>query len=213
MSHLRPELPPLPARLRNLPVDERGYPVPWFVAWVDGKPEFRAMDGKKLHEAITWRRCWTCGGQMGRYGTFVIGPMCAVNRTSAEPPSHRECADFSVKGCPFLSRPDMRRRETDLPEGHSAGVMIKRNPGVILLWVSRDWQPWNAGNGVLIDIGEPVEVSWWREGRAATRAEVLESIESGLPLIQGMAEKDPDPAAALAELAQRKAQAMALVPP
>ena len=41
---LRAELEALPARLHFLPVDERGYPVPWFVAWRDGKPEFRAME-------------------------------------------------------------------------------------------------------------------------------------------------------------------------
>lgn len=28
--------------------------------------------------------------------TFVVGPMCELNRISGEPPSHRECAEFSA---------------------------------------------------------------------------------------------------------------------
>ena len=33
MSTYRPELEPLPDRMKRLPV-HRGYPVPWFVEWV-----------------------------------------------------------------------------------------------------------------------------------------------------------------------------------
>jgi len=71
---LRAELEALPARLHFLPVDERGYPVPWFVAWRDGKPEFRAMDGEKWVRAVAQRLCWVCGEQLGNWLTFVIGP-------------------------------------------------------------------------------------------------------------------------------------------
>jgi len=38
MTALRESLPSLPLAMRGLPRDHRGYPVPWFVAWVDGKP-------------------------------------------------------------------------------------------------------------------------------------------------------------------------------
>lgn len=47
----------LPARMRDLPIDDRGYPVPWFVAWVDGKPEFRAMDQEKFIRALREKLC------------------------------------------------------------------------------------------------------------------------------------------------------------
>src|SRR6267154_1896953 len=100
-----------PKRSAELPRDERGYPVPWFVEWIDGKPDFRVMDSDKLVEAIKYKRCWVCGGPLGHYKVFTIGPMCMVNRTSAEPPSHRDCAEFSVRNCPFLTTPDMHRRE------------------------------------------------------------------------------------------------------
>ena len=67
---------PMPHGVKNLPVDPiRGYPVPWFVGWIDGKPEFRCMDPAKLKLAITERRCWVCGERLDNRATFVIGPM------------------------------------------------------------------------------------------------------------------------------------------
>jgi hypothetical protein len=32
---VRAELPELPSRITRLPVDDRGYPVPWFGEWFD----------------------------------------------------------------------------------------------------------------------------------------------------------------------------------
>ena len=49
---LRDELEPLPQRMTGLPIDERGYVVPWFVAWVNKKAEFRAIDGENFLHAI-----------------------------------------------------------------------------------------------------------------------------------------------------------------
>src|SRR5215831_18617572 len=122
---LRPELPPLPRRMKALPVD-RGYPVPWFVEWIDGVPDFRIMDGRKLVRAVRERLCWVCGQPLGSFLAFTVGPMCAVNRISSEPPSHRDCAVFSAKACPFLTRPTMRRREAGRPEEaeQPGGMMI-----------------------------------------------------------------------------------------
>jgi hypothetical protein len=69
--------------------------------------------------------------------------------------------------------------------------MIVRNPGVTLLWYTRRFTPiqsmhkpeLGAHAGVLFQVGRAEKVEWYCQGRAATRAEVLESIESGLPLL------------------------------
>src|SRR5438132_506337 len=83
-------------RISQLPIDDAGRPVPWFVAWVDGKPEFRVVGPGKREEAYAKRKCWVCGQQLGSYLVFVIGPMCALNRISSEPPSHKDCAIFAA---------------------------------------------------------------------------------------------------------------------
>jgi hypothetical protein len=188
INPLRPDLPPLPARIVALPVDVRGYPVPYFVAWREGRPEFRAMDPLKLRSALQQGLCWVCGQPLGRHLVYVVGPMCVVNRISSEPACHLDCAEFSVRACPFLTKPHMVRRENDT-EGFvpGPGAMILRNPGVTALYTTRGYHlVRDAGGGVLVQLGEPERVSWWKEGRPATRAECVEcveSIESGLPTL------------------------------
>lgn len=195
---LRPEIAALeiPERVRKLPVDKRGYPVPWFVEWIDGAPEFRIMDATKYVRAIREKLCWVCGQRLGSYLAFVVGPMCAVNRVSSEPPSHRECAEFAAIACPFLARPHMRRREAGLPEGADTigGLSIDRNPGVALVWITKSYRVEKVHNGYLVRMGEPREVLCFAEGRRATPAEVRASVVSGLPLLEAEAAKEGMPA-------------------
>lgn len=218
---LRPELGELPMKMRDLPLDDRGYPVPWFVDWVDGKPEFRAMDPGKWRRAVKDGLCWVCGIPLGRHRVFVIGPMCAVNRTTSEPPCHLECAVWSAINCPFLSRPKMVRREDEAINNamhgtSSAGLAITRNPGVALLWVTHRggyalYRPGvGGGTGYLFELEAPDRVLWYSEGREATRAEVEASIDSGLEILRETARLDgPDALAALEQYHQR---AIALYP-
>ncbi len=208
------EFTAMPDRIKKLPLDERGYPVPWFVAWVDGKPEFRAMDNAKLVKAIKEKRCWVCGDMLGINVVFVAGPMCAINRTSAEPPSHLDCARWSAINCPFLNNPQMVRREdTNGPitnqqmRDMSAGIALTRNPGVAMLWITRQFEVFNDGKGKpLIQMGEPSAVEWYCSGRKATREEVQNSIESGLPSLEAVARTEKGAMEALERYKQRLAK-------
>jgi hypothetical protein len=201
-----------PPKMARLPRDKHGRLVPWFVAWIDGKPDHRVIREGGIHDALRFRGCWLCGQPLGANAAFVIGSMCAVNRVSPEPPSHRDCADYAARVCPFLTTPHMRRRDTALPDTavEPDGIMIRRNPGVAAVWVSRTWrlQPRLR----LWTVGDPTEVRWYAEGRPATRDEVLASIDSGLPLLRAEAENDRRPAAALADLEAQHARALRLVP-
>jgi hypothetical protein len=227
--NLREGLPPLPRYMTRLPLDARGYPVPWFVQWFDekgvgtepgvGKPDFRIVDARRFRPAVRQDLCWLCGNRMGVYRAYVIGPMCAVNRISGEPPSHRECAEFAAIACPFLSKPKAARRDAGLEalrDGGGSGVEyspsgIARNPGVALVWITRDpirivrYEP-----VPLFNVGEPVETLWFAEGRRATRAEIMESITSGLPLLRGEAVLEGPKA--LAEFDVQVDRAMQLLP-
>lgn len=203
MSELRPELEPLPLRMMNLPVD-RGYPVPWFVEWIintEGErvPEFRAMSQEKWHKAVRQSRCWVCGERLGKNLAFVIGPMCGITRTTGEPPCHLECAEWSVRNCPFLARPHAERRELEGPLLPSAGIMIERNPGVSLVWVTNSYTLFRDANGLpLIKVGPPERITFWSEGKPATRAQIDTSISTGLPLLEAVAES-PEERTALSE--------------
>lgn len=192
MIELREGLPPLPARMQTLKLDHRGYPVPWFVAWIDGKPDFRVMDGAKMTQAVRFKKCWVCGSPLGKRFTFCIGPMCAINRTIGEPPSHHECVDFSARACPFLSMPKAQRRVNNIPENSTVSPTgLKRNPGVVLLWTTDSYRIIRGEAGEpLFRLGDPQGLEWIAEGRSASRAEILESIESGLPLLRELAEAE-----------------------
>lgn len=223
---LRPELPkPIPIPILQLP-RHRGYPVPWFVAWLDeegnatrpgtGTPDFRVLAPGAVRAAVGHGICWVCGRPHNAHVAyaFVIGPMCAINRVSAEPPSHIHCADWSARACPFLSRPHMGRREAGLPEHEEpAGIALRRNPGVSLVWLTRKATAFPAHTGregLLFDVGDPVQVRFYREGRVATREEIMESIETGYPALLEIAEQEGD--GAVEALEQQREIAMELVP-
>lgn len=212
------ESTPMPLGIARLARNRQGYPIPWFVADLpDGGRDFRIACGEKHVNALRFGLCWVCGGRRGAYSAFTIGPMCAVNRISAEPPAHRDCAVYSALVCPFLSVPTMRRRDSGKPDGtiDAGGVSILRNPGVALVWVTRSFRSFRTGlgaEGILCELGDPTELRWYAEGRTATRDEVRESMESGLPALQAACAEDDDPAASLAVLDREYRRALALIP-
>ena len=205
---------PIPERMRGLPISAQGYPIPWFVPFTrGGQPVTQAADPVKRLRAGRLGLCWCCGGSLGVHKAFVIGPMCMVNRVSSEPPNHRECAEYAVQACPFLARPRMRRNPVVPAEGKvpPPGVMIERNPGVALIWITRTFQPFrDHDGGVLYRLGDPESVQAYCEGRRATRAEVVESIETGIPILREVAQRDgPE---ALAQLDSEYADALRFIP-
>jgi hypothetical protein len=177
----------MPLRMQRLPINERGYPVPYFVAMLDGKWDFRAIDPEKMRHCVTKRLCWLCGDKLGQYMAFTIGPMCSVNRINSEPPSHLACAQYAVRACPFLNNPRMRRNENDVPEGTVPGMHIAHNPGATAIWITKGYKTKRVSNGVLFELGEPVNVMWYAQGRPASRDEVVEAMNKGLPALEKLA--------------------------
>lgn len=178
----------IPSRIAKLPVSDHGFPIPWFAATVEGKRDFRVVDEKQMDYAVRHKRCWVCGEPLGKFMAFVIGPMCGINRTISDPPSHLECATFSALNCPFLSRPLAKRNSKDVEHlGTAAGFGIKRNPGVSGVWVTTDYKRFRAyhgAEGFLFEIGKPESLTWYANGRVATDEEVIESVVTGLPYLK-----------------------------
>jgi hypothetical protein len=179
--------------MRKLPISDKGFPVPYFAEWFDGKPDFRVVSRAKMMDAVKFNKCWVCGEPMGVHKAFVIGPMCGINRTISDPPSHPDCAAFSATHCPFLSSPLAKRNERGLPEERqwAPGHGLKRNPGVAGVWITRSFKPFRAQHGtegILFQLGGPESIHWFARGRRATRAEVDHSIETGLPALREIAD-------------------------
>lgn len=199
----------MPARVAHLPRSRLGFPIPYFAEEVNGVRDFRVVSPVKMAHAVRNDLCWVCGERMGTFKAFVIGPMCGINRTISDPPSHRDCAIFSAKNCPFLSRPLAKRRTDGLPEEgqEAAGFGLKRNPGAVGVWITKSYKPFrpHAGNaGILFRIGDPTEVLWYANGREATRDEVQHSVDTGLPHLWELAERDgPEGKAALTQYIER----------
>jgi hypothetical protein len=116
----------------------------------------------------------------------------------------------------------MVRRTNDFPEGKlpPAGIMVERNPGVTLLWFTNSYsliqspkiESASAGEGILFKLGRATKTEWYREGRKATRAEILESIDSGLPLLHQANEMQGMGEAGRIEVERLHAEALKLVP-
>ncbi len=195
MHPVKTDLPDMPARMRRLVVDARGYPVPYFVSWLDasgvptrrgeGTPDFRVVNPETIVKCHTDGLCWVCGQPLGSYKAFVIGPINAMSRMSSEPPSHDDCADFSARACPFLIHPKERRRDKHLPEvwHKPPGDVIQCDPRLAVVWTVKRYKLVLVEGRAVFDIGTPEHVRWYTEGRLATRAEVLASIDSGMPAL------------------------------
>lgn len=162
----------------------------------DGDYDFRAISPTTVVKAVKGKRCWICGDPLATNATFILGPMCGITRTSAEPPSHPACARYAAKVCPFLVLPRAKRRDISDLDTFTAGEMIQRNPGVALLWNTplRRMKIIDDGRGsALFRVGIPHALHFYTEGRAATPAELEHSMRTGLPELYRMCLKDDDP--------------------
>src|SRR5262245_8682339 len=187
MTTLREGLPPLPERMMNLPLDPRGYPIPWFVGELaDGTRDFRIADQRKRALGHKNRLCWLCGGKLGSYMAFVIGPMCVVNRNTSEPGSHLECARFAATACPHLTMPEAKSRADQLLAQGARGLAaaLPGNPGACAIYVTKTSQAYRVpeSRDWLIRLGEPERIEWYCRGRIAMREEIEAVLEQRLPL-------------------------------
>ena len=182
-SPLRPGLPPLPGRMRKLPVDDRGYPIPEFVSRLDGKRDFRVVSLDHLAKCIREDVCWVCGQPLDELKVFVIGPIPAIRGISNEPPSHVECAQFAARACPFLLLPKAQHRVVDNPKVRKMPGATKSNPGICCLYTVRGYACHEKPKGVIFQTGRAVRIDWYTQGRRAERAEVIAALEASMRAI------------------------------
>lgn len=118
--------------MKNLKLDERGYPIPYFVPIVNGKPDFRYQDKKKRDACLNHKKCSVCGNPLlAASFWFISGPMGLANRTVSDAPMHEECARFSLQACPHLYFEKAERRSED--QGGPQAELIRKKPETVVL--------------------------------------------------------------------------------
>ena len=191
---------PVPARMRALPVDRRGYPVP--ASWKSSTPAGFQDRLAEPHGAL--RRpsaVLDLRRGDGRQDGLRAGSDCCINRISSEPPSHYECAHFAAVACPFLAHPQAKRpiRPAKVKMVKPGGDMSLHNPGVACIWVTKRYAITRVSNGVLFEVGEPERVEFFahaRPARSRRRATFsarlaqqirVNAIAPGVPATEGLA--------------------------
>lgn len=120
----------IPKELAHLKIDHRGYPIPYFVSWINGKPEFRFLDVTRLQMIIERKVCHICGKKLPNDSFyFIAGPMGLQNKISTDAPMHRVCAEFSLVACPHLYRQKAERRDNDPLAKTVVADRDKHDPG------------------------------------------------------------------------------------
>jgi hypothetical protein len=191
----------VPERIARLPRDEHDQPIPWFAAIVDGRVDLRLADEVKLRRAVADGRCWICGDRFtvgahhARQRSFIVGPLAAFNRVAPEPPSHRTCALYACRVCPFLTRPAKRRAGNIPEEAHAApGDPILENPGVSLIWMCRRYDVENHDGGLLFRLPYPAALYAYAEGLPALSHQLADAMARAEATARAAAAADGIPA-------------------
>ncbi len=177
MFEYRKGLPDRPASIAALPVDERGYPVPYFVKYIDGVPDFRVVDHPKIVRATNERKCFICGSALNQTFHFAMGPRSAIFKQTNHGPSHKDCIEYSLETCPFILYPNAQRRRAalpDIPLSYDTATQPARPPiyviahvpsqdvhivnnvtSLVCSWTTVDYQFWRDDRWITSDVAEP----------------------------------------------------------
>jgi len=121
----------IPERMKHLPLDDRGYPIPYFVPIVNGLPDFRFQDARKKEACRKFMKCSVCGGRLlDKDFWFIQGPNGLQNSIGSDEAMHEECAKFSIAHCPHLLYEKSDRRTSDVP---GLTTMLRKKPEKIFL--------------------------------------------------------------------------------
>lgn len=134
----------IPPELSHLELDERGYPIPYFVGKINGKFNFKYQDRKKRDSCIQFRWCPICAKRLDKEFSYVItGPRGLKNKVVSDAPMHLLCAEFTLKTCPHIHFEKAERKEEPV-----AGSYILRDKPSSLYLIKVD--TWRLTQGVIM---------------------------------------------------------------
>ncbi|HEY3528773.1 MAG TPA: hypothetical protein VGK78_06445 [Nocardioides sp.] len=124
----------MPPAIAARPRDARGYPVLAITPWRGGVPDFAVTSPARILVCAVERRCSICGLPLGKGPVWrvVAADEAAVIAAepghvenaagTVEPPGHRSCMLYAAVVCPWLARPNARRRL----DAEGAGLHVPR---------------------------------------------------------------------------------------
>jgi hypothetical protein len=157
---------PIPKRMRKLPRERRGYPVP-FVTMLDpftDEPDFRVLDVRRQMQCIKEKRCAICGEPLTRYIAFIGGPRSRDGHVFFDPGMHRECAEYASVACPFISRENATYRDITEEDREKYAMLVnnqdehRERPEMFMVITQSYTAQSNPGIGLVIIAGEYTEV-------------------------------------------------------
>lgn len=169
----------MPANVARLPVDERtGFPVPYFVAWIDSVPYFTVADDAKRHTCWKENLCWICGrknwqkvpNQSGGFvhlpgpWAFVGGPIAFENRRYTDFGSHEDCAVYAARVCPMLSDPEWKYSEHHPPGARRSAGAMGHNPKVVVMPIAGRFVPVRYKDELLFEPADILRVRYFHRG-------------------------------------------------
>lgn len=180
---MNPRDVPIPATMRHLEVDHRGYAIPWGVYRdPSGRPHFQINDENIRRRSMDEDLCGICGGRLWRGRWFVGGPLSAFHPdgTYIDPPMHHECMQYALKVCPYLAAPNYGKNvgTKTLPKEHSLimvdPTVIPDRPAMFVGVMAIDQIKYVVGLQSYIKPKKPFRrLEFWREGRQLPEQEGL----------------------------------------
>jgi hypothetical protein len=170
----------IPKRMRHLPRDRRGYPIPKSVL-IDrnGRPHFTINDDVVRLKQLVEKRCPICGAKLTGKQWFVGGPQSAFNEHGAyiDLPMHYECAHYALQACPYLAAPNYSGRinaatlsdDDDTMRVLLDQTMIPDRPPLFVAVQCRTHQI--TLNGYLQPMRPYLRVEYWQHGKRLDDAE------------------------------------------
>lgn len=157
-----------PPNIAALPRNEKGIPIPYFAAKIDGKRDLRFSDPKKQEACANKKVCWVCGKPLDFFAYFVGGEKSAASLFFSDGPMHKECAEFSLTYCPFLATPQLGYSGRNVPANvaHPTHAVTERSPRQSLT-CARRWKAMRMKNRqgeIYFKVTELETQQFWKNG-------------------------------------------------
>lgn len=145
---------PIPKFLAHLKIDERGYPIPYFVSKINGVYDFRYSSEHKVISCLKEKKCYICYKKLQPDNYyFITGPLGQLSKSVSEPPMHRQCAEFALQACPHILY-QAAERKADESVAKKNPFLLKEKPPYLWLIKATSYKREDVGKIIMVRFTE-----------------------------------------------------------